>query len=113
MPCLLTMILSMTRQWKLMMVKTPVNSVVSWPLLWQCLPVPRHFSFWDSLISTPVLILIDSGSSSSFISSKLVAQLSLQSTVCSTLSVRVANGASLPCSAIIPRAVWHIDQYQF
>lgn len=40
----------------------------------------------------PVLIMIDSGSSSSFISTQLVSELSLVTTSCATVSVRVANG---------------------
>lgn len=57
--------------------------------------------------------MLDSGSSSSFISTQLVSRLSLVTDQCCTVSVRVANGEFMHCSAFIPELVWTIHQYQF
>ena len=61
----------------------------------------------------PVLILLDSGSSTSFISTQLVSQLSLVPSQCAPFSVRVDNGAIMQCSTMVSGAVWNIQQYQF
>lgn len=59
------------------------------------------------------MILLDSGSSSSFISQELVAQLQIHSVTCAPLAVWVANGAIMQCSSLVPSVVWTIDQYHF
>jgi hypothetical protein len=57
--------------------------------------------------------LLDSGSSSSFISQELVTRLSLVPVTCSALSIKVANGVIMQFSSFVPTVVWSIDQYQF
>jgi hypothetical protein len=57
--------------------------------------------------------LLDSGSSSSFVSQSLIEQLSIPQSQCKPLSVHIANGDIMSCSSYIPDAVWSIGQYQF
>jgi hypothetical protein len=46
----------------------------------------------------PMLILVDSGSSASFISQQFLSKLSISPTQCKAISVRVANGDLMQCS---------------
>jgi hypothetical protein len=73
----------------------------------------QTLQFRGILQQRPVLIMLDSGSSSSFISSQLVSQLSIAPSQCAPFSVRVANGAVMQCSTVVSGAVWSIHQYQF
>jgi hypothetical protein len=73
----------------------------------------KTLQFQGQFQNQSILILLDSGSSSSFISKHLVQQLSVPQVQCKTLSVRVANGDIMSCSTYIPAAVWTMDQYQF
>lgn len=73
----------------------------------------KTLQFRGIFLHQPVTILVDSGSSASFISEQLVSQLSVDQVQCLSVSVRVANGTILHCSAHLPDAVWTIQQYQF
>ena len=73
----------------------------------------KTLQFKGLFMQQPVLILLDSSSSTSFISTQLVSQLSLRPSQCQPFSVRVANGAIMPCSTMVSGAVWNIQQYQF
>jgi hypothetical protein len=63
--------------------------------------------------STNIVILLDSGSSHTFISAKVAANLAGISGLPSSLSVKVANGARLSCTQQIQKAVWHIEGIPF
>lgn len=73
----------------------------------------KTLQFRGIFLHQPVTILVDSGSSASFISEQLVSQLSVDQVQCPSVSVKVANGTILHCSAHLPDAVWTIQQYQF
>lgn len=73
----------------------------------------RTLQFEGVFHNRPVHILLDSGSSSSFVSATLVDSLGLATTSCAPVSVRVANGAIMHCDTSIPDAVWTIHQYHF
>lgn len=60
-----------------------------------------------------VLILIDSGSSNTFISSNLASQLQGISTLPHAVSVQVANGERLQCTSHISQAEWSIQGCTF
>jgi len=60
-----------------------------------------------------VQILVDSGSSHTFISEQLAGQLSGVQSIDTALSVQVANGTVLHCSSFIPTAAWSVDAYEF
>lgn len=62
---------------------------------------------------TEVLILVDSGSSGSFISSQIAAGLKGVQSLLRQLSVRVANGGTLNCDAMIPHCEWQVQGHRF
>jgi hypothetical protein len=60
-----------------------------------------------------VTILIDSGSSHSFISQTLAAQLPGLLPLQSSVRVQVANGGIMYCEAHLPQGQWFVQGYQF
>jgi hypothetical protein len=60
-----------------------------------------------------VLILLDSGSSASFISSTLAKQCSTVSVLDPPLRVLVANGNTMVCNLQIVNVVWFIQGHEF
>lgn len=60
-----------------------------------------------------IKILVDSGSSHTFISSQLAASLTGIEPVHSSLTVQVANGSKLQCVEHIPQASWSLSGYSF
>jgi hypothetical protein len=59
---------------------------------------PRSMRLMGSIQGHDMLILVDSGSSHSFLSSKLVGQLSGASKLINPMTVTGANGAPILCS---------------
>jgi predicted aspartyl protease len=53
-----------------------------------------------------VLILVDSGSSGSFVSEQAVADLGLRGQPSDSVQVVVADGAHVACSATVPEVIW-------
>jgi len=76
-------------------------------------PGVKTLQFQGMFQQQPVLILLDSGSSTSFISQHLLSQLSVNPVQCHSLAIKVANGELMQCSAQLPATVWSIQQYQF
>jgi hypothetical protein len=64
--------------------------------------------FSGSIEGNDILILLDSGSSHSFISSTIAGKLADVRDLPSIVSVQVADGSSVTCSQEIPTAVWSI-----
>jgi hypothetical protein len=60
-----------------------------------------------------VLILIDSGSVSSFISSKLAAELHCETQQTPPTTFVVANGNSVTCSEMVPALEWGLQGHTF
>ncbi|XP_015618641.1 uncharacterized protein [Oryza sativa Japonica Group] len=60
-----------------------------------------------------LLVLVDSGSSVSFISSQIAEGLTGIQPLSRRLSVRVANGETLCCGAIIPNCEWQVQGHKF
>ncbi|WOH05104.1 hypothetical protein DCAR_0624517 [Daucus carota subsp. sativus] len=60
-----------------------------------------------------VSILIDSGSSHSFISQSLVKHLKLHTNSCNEVDVTVANGEKLKCSQVADGVKWNMSGEQF
>jgi len=60
-----------------------------------------------------IKILVDSGSSHTFISSQLAASLTGIESVHSSMTVQVANGSKLQCVEHIPQASWSLSGYSF
>jgi hypothetical protein len=74
---------------------------------------PRTVKFHGSIQHKPVIILVDSGSRSSFINTVLAAQLTGTVPLKQDLKVQVAGGGILCCSQMIPQALWFIGDTAF
>lgn len=60
-----------------------------------------------------LLILVDSGSASSFISEKMVATLQCATTKMSPVQFTVANGAPMHCTSYLPDFEWAVQGHTF
>lgn len=76
-------------------------------------PVPRTMCFWGQLGDQHIHILLDSGSSHTFISSAVAVHCSVLQPLIPHVNVQVANGQVLSCSSHIPAAIWSIQGCQF
>jgi hypothetical protein len=74
---------------------------------------PRTICFWGTIGNQHVKILLDSGSSHTFISTSIAAHCSGIQQLPVPLQVQVANGEVLTCSSYIPAASWSIHHCQF
>jgi hypothetical protein len=68
-------------------------------------PAPRIIQFIGTIQGVPLTILLDSGSTSSFISTSIVHQLSSQTILSSPASVCVAGGGVLTSPRILHNAI--------
>lgn len=66
-----------------------------------------------SIQGHPLLILVDSGSSHTFLSSTIAEQLMGRSSLTKPMRVQVANGDQLSCIQEIHQAHWYIQDYEF
>ncbi|XP_066314872.1 uncharacterized protein [Miscanthus floridulus] len=76
-------------------------------------PAYSTIQFVDNLGGIPVTILLDSGSTSSFVSESLVMQLSSQVVLPHQISVSVAGGGVLTTKGILHNVNWSIDHVSF
>ncbi|XP_066323723.1 uncharacterized protein [Miscanthus floridulus] len=76
-------------------------------------PAIRTIQFIGSVDGLPVTILLDSGSTSSFVSDSLVQQLTSQTILPHKSSVSVAGGALLFSKGILHNVTWSIDSHAF
>ena len=76
-------------------------------------PAPRTMCFEGQLGELPIHILLDSGSTHSFVSSTVAAKCSGVQTLYPSLRVQVANGQQVVCSQHLPDAQWAIQGVQF
>jgi hypothetical protein len=60
-----------------------------------------------------LVMLIDSGSSSNFISAHMVHQLGLVEVVCSLVKVKVANGETMVCDRMVRGVEWCSQGFSF
>jgi hypothetical protein len=74
----------------------------------------------DSTIQLParvnnltVLMLVDSGSTGSFIDAAMVSKLGLIPQSRATIHVKVANGQQMVCNSYIPKFNWHTHGVKF
>jgi len=74
---------------------------------------PRTMRVDGVIQDIPLLILVDSGSSHSFINASIADKLQGVQRMPDTISVQVANGGILHCSTHIPAVVWSIQDYSF
>ena len=76
-------------------------------------PAPRTIQFKGTLEGLPLTILIDSCSSSSFVSDHIIRQLSSQTVTTHPTSVHVAGGEILISQGILHNVTWNIDSCSF
>jgi len=73
---------------------------------------PKTLRLHGTLQGHPVLILVDSGSSHTFVSKQLaLSSLSGVHPLQTTVQVKVANGDILLCDSFIAQAVWSVDGF--
>ena len=60
-----------------------------------------------------VLMLIDSGSSHSFISENFTGRIAAKTEELPPVSVRVANGQRLLCNKLLRKLAWHVPRHTF
>lgn len=73
----------------------------------------KTMKFLGSVQGIDVLILLDSGSSHTFLSSSMASQLSGCTPAATNLHVQVANASHLCCSSELVDMVWYLNDYQF
>jgi hypothetical protein len=74
---------------------------------------PRTFKLQGVIQELEILILLDSGSSHSFLSSWVASQLQGVTAISHPLQVKVANGNLLQASTELRKATWSVQGYQF
>jgi len=73
----------------------------------------KTMQFQGSIQGHPILILLDSGSTNSFVSSSLSDRLHGISDLLNPITVHVADGNSVMCTQEIPMAAWSVQGYEF
>jgi hypothetical protein len=74
---------------------------------------PRTLKIKGGLQNMEILVLIDSGSSHSFVSQQVVAVVSGVTATASPVTVRVADGSVIQAKAEILQAEWFLQGYSF
>jgi hypothetical protein len=74
---------------------------------------PRTMQLQGSIQKFPMSILVDSGSSHTFISKRLADHLSGVTPLQHTVNVQVANGGLLQCDSYIPNGIWFVNEHSF
>jgi hypothetical protein len=92
---------------------SPFTVFICMALQWIKWHIPSPSDLWANLVGHSVLILLDSGSSISFVSSAIAYQLPTPPVPCPSFCVQVANGSKLSCSSQIVDAVWSVQGCQF
>jgi hypothetical protein len=83
------------------------------PAAWEGIDKGTTMRFAGRMQQHDILILVDSGSSHTFVSDRLRPQLSGVQELPRTISVQVANGQVLPCRYHLPAAEWSMSDCQF
>lgn len=74
---------------------------------------PRTMCFNGYLGNVPIRILLDSGSTHTFLSESVASSCAVLQAVDSPISVQVANGQLLTSSKIVPAAIWSMQGLEF
>ena len=74
---------------------------------------PRTVRLLGQIGEQEILILVDSGSSHSFLSETVAERLNLQVQQMNRVSVKIADGGTLTCSGVVPNCKWHTQGYEF
>lgn len=73
----------------------------------------KSFCLTGSIQGIPVSILLDSGSSHTFVSLSLAEKLIGAADIPTPVNVKVANGQIIRCSSFFPAAVWSMNDLEF
>lgn len=76
-------------------------------------PAPRTVQFFGSVQGNSLTILLDSGSSSSFLSASAAARLQNVAAQANPCTVRIAGGGTLDSPSTLLSVPWSIGQYAF
>lgn len=74
---------------------------------------PKTLQLQGIIQGTPIKILVDSGSTNSFISEPIAQLLSDRPMQPVNVRVKVANGGVMQCSAVFPSSPWTMQGYSF
>jgi hypothetical protein len=74
---------------------------------------PRTIQFQGSIQGQSIVVLIDSGSSASFLAESIASRLPELTRTALTASVKIANGQLLRCSSVIEDCHFALGEYQF
>lgn len=74
---------------------------------------PRTMKLQGRIQDQDILVLVDSGSSHTFISQSVASGLLQVQQLPVPVRVQVANGSSLQCTAFSPQAMWHVGDCHF
>lgn len=74
---------------------------------------PNTMCLMGSLQHQPISILVDSGSSHTFLSAKFCDSIPGVCDLKPPIQVQVANGAVLLCDTYVPSAQWPVQGYSF
>jgi hypothetical protein len=69
--------------------------------------------FLGHIAGMEILVLLDSGSSASFISDHVAAHLPHVQAMAKPLLVHIANGSSLSCDKEVLQVTWYLNEYMF
>lgn len=75
--------------------------------------IPKTMKLLGHMQGMDLLVLLDSGSTHSFLSTHVAAHVQGLSPLPKTLSVQVADGARLQCTQQLVGAVWSLSGYEF
>jgi hypothetical protein len=73
----------------------------------------KTIRFLGHIVGMEILVVLDSGSSASFISDRVAAHLPHVQAVSKPLLVRVANGSSLSYDKEMIHVTWYLNEYMF
>ena len=74
---------------------------------------PKTVKFVGGIQGIDLLVLLDSGSSHSFLSSRVAQHLTVLTPMTKELSVQVANGCQMQCTQQLVGVVWSLGQCEF
>jgi hypothetical protein len=74
---------------------------------------PRTMRLQGIIQGKPLLILIDSGNTHTFISQALSSSLQRTSQMFTDIQVKVANGSILHCTSVLKATEWSVDDFSF
>jgi hypothetical protein len=76
-------------------------------------PFHRTLQLSGEIQGRPIVVLVDSGSSHTFLNTSLASVVSGVIPLCAPTPVKIADGSVVQCSLQIPHAEWSVQGYKF